>query len=759
MINSIFKLFSAVLFLFSMTVLAQNPITRIQSTSGTSGAGNATSFAVTMPSTPVNGNALVAIIATNNTTAGTITSIGQSGATWTRATQATNTNGITTEIWYAPNVSGAGTTITINQVSCRSAAVVIEYANIALASPLDQTANATGNSVTASTGTTTATYGANALCIGGIGLESSAYTLGAVTNSFTTVANSASINGSPTNNAKVYALEKLVSVTGTATCGGTISTDSQWSGAIATFKEKSNSVTVASSSPTLCINTVLTNIIHTTIGATGIGTGTGLPSGVTASWASNTITIKGTPSASGTFTYSIPLTGGVGSVNAIGTITVSPASVGGSVAGSATVCTGTNSTTLTLSGYTGAITRWESSLDNFATAGTSISNTITTLIATNLTASTYYRAVVASGACTATNSSTATVTVSPPTPATPGTITGTATQCPALTAQTYSITAVTNATTYNWIIPTGWSITAGAGTNSITVTTGAAGQSGNISVTAQNSCGTSASRTLAVTVSANNTVGVASSTPTVCINTALTSITHTTSGATGIANAGTIGANGLPAGVAASLNSNTITIFGTPSVSGTFNYSIPLIGGCGAVNATGTITVSPASVGGTISGNTSACSGTNSTVLTLSGLTGTITKWQSATDSSFIGNLTNISNTTTTLTATNLTSTTYYRAMVSSGSCSSSNSATATIAVDLASVGGSISGDATVCSGTNSTLLTLSSRTGTITKWQSATDSNFSTNLTDIANTTTSLTATNLTTTKYYRAVVELNLR
>ena len=50
----------------------------------------------------------------------------------------------------------------------------------------------------------------------------------------------------------------------------------------------------ASSSPTLCINTALTNITHTTTGATGIGTATGLPAGVTAAFASNTITISGT---------------------------------------------------------------------------------------------------------------------------------------------------------------------------------------------------------------------------------------------------------------------------------------------------------------------------------------------------------------------------------------------------------------------------------------------------------------------------------
>ena len=41
----------------------------------------------------------------------------------------------------------------------------------------------------------------------------------------------------------------------------------------------------ASSTPTLCISTPLTAITHTTTGATGIGTPTNLPAGVTAVWA------------------------------------------------------------------------------------------------------------------------------------------------------------------------------------------------------------------------------------------------------------------------------------------------------------------------------------------------------------------------------------------------------------------------------------------------------------------------------------------
>ena len=54
-------------------------------------------------------------------------------------------------------------------------------------------------------------------------------------------------------------------------------------------------VGAASVSPIVCRNTTITNITHTTTSATGIGTATGLPAGVTAAWASNRITITGTP--------------------------------------------------------------------------------------------------------------------------------------------------------------------------------------------------------------------------------------------------------------------------------------------------------------------------------------------------------------------------------------------------------------------------------------------------------------------------------
>ena len=90
-------------------------------------------------------------------------------------------------------------------------------------------------------------------------------------------------------------------------------------------------------------------------------------------------------------------------------------------------------------------------------------------------------------------------------------------------------------------------------------------------------------------------VGAPSTTPTVCISTPLVNVTHGTTNSTGIDSDGISGANGLPPGVGASFSGNAsngvVTISGTPTQAGTFNYSIPFTGGCGTATATGTITV------------------------------------------------------------------------------------------------------------------------------------------------------------------------
>jgi uncharacterized protein (TIGR02145 family) len=80
----------------------------------------------------------------------------------------------------------------------------------------------------------------------------------------------------------------------------------------------------ASSSLTLRLDSLMAIITHTTSNATGLGTTTGLPAGVTAALSGNRLTISGSPSASGTFNYAIPITGAsVSSDTARGTILVS----------------------------------------------------------------------------------------------------------------------------------------------------------------------------------------------------------------------------------------------------------------------------------------------------------------------------------------------------------------------------------------------------------------------------------------------------
>ena len=99
-----------------------------------------------------------------------------------------------------------------------------------------------------------------------------------------------------------------------------------------------------------------------------------------------------------------------------------------------------------------------------------------------------------------TRSSASFFTINNASPTTPLAITGNPAQLANATNQTYSIPDVAGATSYNWTLPVGWTQTAGGTTNTIEVTAGTAGQNGNISVTAENNCGISPPRTLAVTV-------------------------------------------------------------------------------------------------------------------------------------------------------------------------------------------------------------------------------------------------------------------
>ena len=110
------------------------------------------------------------------------------------------------------------------------------------------------------------------------------------------------------------------------------------------------------------------------------------------------------------------------------------------------------------------------------------------------------------------------VTVNP-LPAAAASITGPAVACQGSTGIVYSIPAIASAISYQWTLPPGVSITAGSGTNIITVTYTPSSASGTISVFGTNSCGNGAASSLPVTVNPNPTLTSALTPAAVCSNT------------------------------------------------------------------------------------------------------------------------------------------------------------------------------------------------------------------------------------------------
>jgi hypothetical protein len=85
-------------------------------------------------------------------------------------------------------------------------------------------------------------------------------------------------------------------------------------------------------------------------------------------------------------------------------------------------------------------------------------------------------------------------------PGAAGTITGPTSVCQGSTGNIYSVPVIANATGYVWTVPPGATITAGANTNSITVSYSMTATSGAVTVYGTNQCGNGASSSLNVTV-------------------------------------------------------------------------------------------------------------------------------------------------------------------------------------------------------------------------------------------------------------------
>jgi hypothetical protein len=409
-------------------------------------------------------------------------------------------------------------------------------------------------------------------------------------------------------------LNRLVTLSGTPTVRGTYAYSVLVNGGcignpnVATGTITVQGYTVAlqpTSAPinqTVCLGGTIQAITFSTTGATGIGTATGLPNGLSASWAANVLTVSGTVAASvapGTFNFSVPMSGltGCPGVNATGSIVVTGNRTVGAASSTPVLCIGsaldpagiTHATTIAtgIGLPTGLPAGCTAVFSGNATSGTvTISGTPSAIGVYN-----YNIPMVGCGTANATG----TITVQGYTVALrPISAPSSQTAClggtiQAISYSTSGATGIGSATGLPTGLTASWvgNVLTVSGTVSSTATPGTYNFS--VPMSGLPSC-PNVNATGSIVVTGNRTVGAASSTPTICIGSSLPAdITHATTIATGIGLP-----TGLPAGCTAVFSGNatsgTVTITGTPTSIGVYNYTIPMVG-CGNANATGTITV------------------------------------------------------------------------------------------------------------------------------------------------------------------------
>ena len=432
----------------------------------------------------------------------------------------------------------------------------------------------------------------------------------------------------------------------------------------------------------------------------------------------------------------------------VGTVAVNAVSVAGTITGTNRVCSGNNSSTISLTGSNGNL-QWQSSSDNsiFTNIAGATSSTFT---ATNLTSTTYYRVSVQNATCAPVYSGVVTITVD--SPSVGGTVSGSTTVCTGTNSTTLSLSGFNGA--IQWQSSTNnvnYTDISGATASTYTATNLVSNTFYRAVVT-NGTCSSATSSIGVLRVSPLVIPGTISGATTVCSGTNATTLSL--SGNTGATIQWQSSTNNSAFTTISGANAST---FVASNLTSTTYYRVLVSNDiCPAVASNSvTMNVDAPTVGGTVSGSTRYCLSNNlTTTLTLSNNVGSVVKWQSSTVSNFASNVQDITNTTTSLTISNLTTTTYFRAVVQNGTCNQAYSSTATITIDALSVGGSIAGSTMVCPNVNSTTLTLNGNLGTVVKWQSSTTNDFSSSVIDISNTTSTLVATNLTVKTYYRAVV-----
>ncbi|MCO6499411.1 MAG: gliding motility-associated C-terminal domain-containing protein [Vicingus serpentipes] len=199
--------------------------------------------------------------------------------------------------------------------------------------------------------------------------------------------------------------------------------------------------------------------------------------------------------------------------------------------------------------------------------------------------------------------------------------------------------------------------------------------------------------------------------------------------------------------------SNTTTTHNYSGITQTTQYrAVVQSGTCPqAVSNVDTVVVDGPIIAGIINGSGAVCAGNNSGTLTLTGNNAPVLGWLYSINSG--STWVPISNTSTTLSYSNLTQETWYRAIVGNSNCDDTT-AIKTIMVDQGTVAGTISGGGVYCSpNVASGTLTLTGNVGGIIDWEYSVDGG--TTWVKIANSTTTENYSSLLQTRLYRVRVQ----
>jgi gliding motility-associated-like protein len=230
-----------------------------------------------------------------------------------------------------------------------------------------------------------------------------------------------------------------------------------------------------------------------------------------------------------------------------------------------------------------------------------------------------------------------------PLPGTPGSISGTASVCQGQSSISYSVGAITNATSYIWAYSgTGATIT--GSTNSVTISFASNATTGNLTVRGANACGNgplssnyhitvSSLPVAAGTINGNATVCQGQSTVSYSVP-LITGATSYTWAYSGIGETITGTTNSVTISFAANATSGNLTVYGVNTCGNgaiSANYPItvnPLPSAAGAISGTATVCQTQSSVGystGVISNATSYTWAYSGTGATITGSTNSVT--------------------------------------------------------------------------------------------------------------------------------------